>query len=183
MWIFFKMRGSWGSFIVKERENTKGVMKWNERERERGMWGRWVKKSGAQENPPRDTGEVSRGAFPLGVKSCGAYHILSRWGRVVAISKERAISFDSLLRFASHAHPSSTPSPSLLIYHHSFHTIPYHTIPFMHPNQFFLHTWQNLTRPINPFNAQPGSIPTQSNIICILYLGWCYNCFLLLYTT
>lgn len=44
------------------------------------------RESGAIKIPSRDTGEVSNGAFyfPLGVKSCGAYHILGRWGRVVA---------------------------------------------------------------------------------------------------
>lgn len=50
------------------------------REREKGVL------VGPTKIPWRDTGEVSNGAFyfPLAVKSCGAYHILGRWGRVVA---------------------------------------------------------------------------------------------------
>lgn len=103
----------------------------------RGMWGRWVKGGkegevcGAQENPPRDTGEVSRGAFSLVCEIMWRLPYLEQVGRVVAIGKDRAISFDSLLRFASHAHPSaSLPHPFLL-----YHSFPYHTIPYIHASQ------------------------------------------------
>lgn len=52
----------------------------------RVMWGRWVRegKSGTQENPPRDTGEVSRGAFFPGCEIMWRLPYLEQVGRVVA---------------------------------------------------------------------------------------------------
>lgn len=132
----------------------------------RWMWGRWAKGGkggevcGTQENPPRDTGEVSRGAFSLVCEIMWRLPYLEQVGRVVAIGKERAISFDSLLRFASHAHPSSSPPPTPFYYIIHFHTIPYHT--FMHLNQILLLSWQNLTR--------PGSIHIQYHIHIVVFL-------------
>lgn len=79
-----------------------------------GEVGKGAKKSGAQENPPRDTGEVSRGAFSLGCEIMWRLPYLEQVGETGGnLAKERAISFDSLLRFASHAHPSIFSPPPL----------------------------------------------------------------------
>lgn len=68
------------------------------------------------------------------------------WAGGESGGKERAISFDSLLRFASHAHPCP---PST----HSSSPLPYQT--FMHPNPqnhiYFYNQYTNIT--ISYFNS------------------------------
>lgn len=94
------------------------------------------RESGAIKIPSRDTGEVSNGAF-LFSPGCEIMWRLPYLGQVgESGGKERPISFDSLLRFASHAHPSN--SCILTIFHVMHIHPPLFSISATYPTNFVL---------------------------------------------
>lgn len=137
------------SYRKRKRKNIKKKKLWDESKR------RWfgrvesdvgeVGKEGEEEWDPRK----SLKRYRWGQQRClfpwvwNHVALTVSWAGGESGGKERAISFDSLLRFASHAHPST----------HSLSSLPYQT--FMHPTPqyhiFFYNQYPNIT--ISYFNS------------------------------